>query len=156
MVNNAAAARLIAERLPAGLVHPGDGSTKPTPIPLPGLASTGIPPEQAKHFARQAGLPAGNAPTLIGEAIVHLLETELDGGSTIIANTELAALRQAAADAPSGIRTIALHCQCDRTQSDPLLELRIGKTDKTIINAKPLLAALHARSVDCPHPIINS
>lgn len=152
---NRAAAALLATRLPAGLVHPGDEHTKPTPIPLPGLASTGIPPEMAQHFADEAGLPGPHAATLLAEAVIHTLETELDGGSTIIANTELAALRQAAADAPDTTRTISVYCLCDRTMSNPLLELAVAKDNRITINAKPLLAALHTRTIDCPHDMVT-
>ncbi|EUA18456.1 putative gp80 [Mycobacterium xenopi 3993] len=97
---NAAVAGLIAQRLPEGLLHPGDpNANQPAKlIPLPGLRSTGIPPEMAKQFAAQAGLPSHDVPKLIGEAIVYLLETE---GFAIIPSTELEQLRTQAADAPT-------------------------------------------------------
>ena len=151
---NRAAAALLADRLPAGLVHPGDEHTKPTPLPLPGLASTGIPPEMAAEFANEAGLPNADPARLVAEAIIACLE-ELDGGSTLIANTELAALRQAAADAPDHTRTVAWHCTCDHMLNNPLLELAVGIDNRVIINAKPILAALHTRSIDCPHTVNN-
>lgn len=147
---NRAAVNHLAARLPAGLVHPGDEHTKPTPLPLPGLNTTGIPPEMAAQFAQDAGLPHSNTPLLLAEAIIACIE-ELDGGSTIIATTELDALRQAAADAPEGTRTIRLHCTCDRMLNTPLLELSVGKDDTIVTNAKPLLRSLHSRSIDCPH-----
>lgn len=92
---NSTIAALIAERLPGSLVHPGDpANDQPAKLlPLPVLGSTGIPPEMAKHFAKEAGLPADDFPKLIGEAIVHLIET--DGQTTLVPNAELEQLRAA-------------------------------------------------------------
>lgn len=151
---NRAAANHLAARLAAGLVHPGDENTKPTPLPLPGLASTGIPSEQAAEFANAAGLPQGNPAQLVAEAILACLE-EFDGGSVLITNTELAALRQAAADAPTGTRVVAWHCLCDNMLGNPLLTLAVGKDDHVLINAKPILRSLHSRSIDCPHNVVT-
>lgn len=150
---NGAAVTLLTKRLVAGVVHPGSAEKNmpPTPIPLPGLSSAGIPPEMAKEFADEAGLPSSDAPKLLAEAIVHLIESECDGGSTIIPNTELAALRKAAADAPDGTRIISLHCACDRTMTDPLLEFALGKDDRVVRDGKAILKALAGRTVDCPH-----
>lgn len=106
-MTNTAAVQLIAQRLPKGLVHPGDGDKQPAKlIPLPGLGGTGIPSEQAAHFAAEAGMPANDTPKLIAEAIVHLIETELDGGSEIIARSELDTLREAVA-APAEVSPAA-------------------------------------------------
>lgn len=145
--------RLLAERLAAGLIHPGDpdNNRPPVALPLPGLSSTGIPPEMAEHFAAEAGLPHNDAPRLLAEAIVALLENDLAGGSTIIADAELAALRRAAAEAPAGTRMIALHCNCDNTLTSPLLELTVGNGDRVMVNGGRLLRALAARNPDCPH-----
>ena len=153
MSHNQAAVDLLASRLAAGLVHPGDPDNDQPPIalPLPGLSGTGIPPEMAEAFAAEAGLPHNDAPRLLAEAIVHLLESELAGGSTIVADTDLAALRTAAADAPTGARIVSVHCNCDITQSNPLLEIAVGNTDRVMVNGSRLLRALADRSPDCPH-----
>jgi hypothetical protein len=138
-MTNHHAATLIAERLPHGLPHPGDpqANQKPFTIPLPGLRPTGIPPDMAAHFANQAGLPSADVPKLIGQAIVNLLET--DGGYTILANTELAQLRQDAADAPDGTRIITLRCTCHNRD---IFQLTIGKSDHVRIDPKQLARAL--------------
>lgn len=153
MTHNQAAVELLAARLASGLVHPGDPERDQPPVamPLPGLSSTGIPPEMAEHFATEAGLPHNDAPRLLAEAIVALLETELAGGSTIVADTDLAALRTEAAAAPEGRRVIAVHCNCDITLANPLLELTVGNTDRVMVNGGRLLRALATRNPDCPH-----
>jgi hypothetical protein len=147
-------AALLAARLPAGLIHPGnpDANQPAQAIPMPGLSRTGIPPEMARQFASDAGLPSSDVTKLLAEAIVHLIETE--GASTIIANTELDALRQAAAAAPEGTRAISVHCHCDNTRSMPLLMLTVGKGDHVSVNGGPLLRALARRNPDCPHEVI--
>ena len=128
---------LIAERLPHGIPHPGnpEANQKPFTVVLPGMRSTGIPNEQAELYAAAAGLPHTNTPKLLAEALVNLLQT--DGDMTIIANSELAELRQAAADAPDGTRIIKVK---DRGQV--LFELTIGKTDETTIDRRLLARAL--------------
>lgn len=155
---NLTAVRTLVERLPAGIVHPGDPARDlpPTPLPLPGLSGTGIPPEMAKHFADAAGLPSSDAAQLLAEAIVSCIENEVDGGSEIISKTELAALRQAAADAPAGTRVIAVHCICDTMQANPIFELTIGKDNRVITDVKPLMRAVGRRSIDCPHVVTDA
>ena len=153
MTHNRAAVDLLAARLAAGLIHPGDpdNNQPPVALPLPGLSSTGIPPEMAEQFAAEAGLPHNDAPRLLAEAIVALLETDLAGGSTIIADTDLAALRTAAADPPGGTRIVAVHCNCDITLANQLLEIAVGNTDRVMVNGGRLLRALATRNPDCPH-----
>lgn len=128
-MTNTAAVALIAERLPEGLMHPGDGKKQPPKlIPLPGLKNLGISPEQAAHFAKQAGMPANDAPKLIAEAVVHLIETDLNGGSTIISNAELEQLRAQAAtigDVNPNSPTVAIHCHCNLAK--PVLHLAVGR-----------------------------
>lgn len=113
---NARIASLIAERLPGGLIHPGNEELPAKAIPLPGLASSGIPAEQAKMFAAQAGLPSNDVPKLLGEAIVHLIET--DGDSEIISRAELEQLRREAAtvDQEQTGQTVNVHCRCNRQE----------------------------------------
>jgi len=54
-----------------------------------------------------------------------LLET--NGGFTIIPTSELAQLRQDAADAPDGTRIISVHCHCDVQRTNPLLHLTVAR-----------------------------
>lgn len=81
-------AELIAERLATGLVHPGDGtpSQPQMTIALPAFRSAGMPTELKK----QVDLTT----KLIGEAIVHLIETE--GDHVLVQRAEFDALRAAA------------------------------------------------------------
>lgn len=138
---NARAVQLVTERLTHGLQHPGNpaANQKPFTIPLPGLRTTGIPPGMAQQFAATAGLPTADVPKLIAEAIVHQIETELDGGSEIISKTDLAALRRQAADAPDGTRIITLRCTCHHQD---LMQVVIGKDDHVRINPDHLARAL--------------
>ena len=153
MTHNQRAVDLLAARLSTGLLHPGnpDAGQQPTPILLPGLSGTGIPEEMAAHFAYEAGLPGNDTPRLLAEAIIHMLETDLAGGSTIIADSELEQLRQAAADAPDGARIISVHCHCDTTMTNPLLALTIANSDAVTVNGGNLLRGLAQRNPDCPH-----
>lgn len=153
MTHNQAAVELLANRLASGLVHPGDPDTgqPPVSLPLPGLSTTGIPPEMAQAFAAEAGLPHNDAPRLLAEAIVALLETDLAGGSTIIADADLDALRAAAAEPPGGVRVIGVHCACDITMSKPLMNVVVGNTDHVVVNGGAVLRALAEWNPDCPH-----
>lgn len=135
-MSNQAAVKLIAERLPAGLVHPGDPDTNQPAklIPLPGLSNLGIPPAMAEHFAREAGHPANDAPLLIAEAIVSLLET--DGGLELVDRTELDALRNQAAtldDVDAHAPTVTVSCHCN--PANPILALAIGRRTVTTSGA---------------------
>lgn len=143
---NRAAVDLLIQRLPNGLVHPGNPETgeKAQPLPLPGLSSTGIPKEMAQHFAEEAGLPSADATKLLAEAIVHLLESEIYG-------PEREQLQQQAAAAPDGTRVIAFHAACDRTKAKPLIEVTVPKTtDRAVIPCRAI-KALFGRNPDCPH-----
>lgn len=145
-----AAIDLLTQRLPGGLIHPGDPS-KGQPaqaLPLPGLAATGIPPEMAEHFAAESGMPGTDTARLLAEAIVH---TITESGMTILSNDDIAALEAQAADAPDGTRIVAVHTECDRARTRPILELTVTKaTDRAVIPCRAL-KALHATPADCPH-----
>ncbi|MDV6979641.1 hypothetical protein [Mycobacterium intracellulare] len=108
----------IAARLAAGIVHPGNPDTNQPAklIALPGLSSTGIPPEMAQHFANEAGLPANDAPRLVAEAILHLLDTEL--GLELIPASELRQLQAQVAepDTTTGA-AINIHCRCNPSRA---------------------------------------
>lgn len=158
MNHNQAAIDLLTTRLATGLIHPGnpDNNQPPIALPMPGLTGHGIPDEMATQFAAEAGLPTNDLPRLVAEAIIVLLETELAGGSTIITNHDLDQLRQDAAATPTGTRLVAIHCHCDNTLSNPLLELPLGNRDHITINGGLLLRGLAQRSPDCPHTTVNS
>ena len=118
----------LAERLAAGLWHPGDPAKdqKPKLIPLPGLASSGIPPEMAEQFAQEAGLPSANVAQLVAEAIVNVIET--DGETEMVPRAELQQLRAQAAtfaaNPPAGqMVTVCCHC----SPAEPLAELSLGR-----------------------------
>ncbi len=116
---NQAAVDLIAAALPAGLCHPGDDTTSPRVIPLPGFRTTGMSDEQAQELV-------GQSATLVAEALVHLLEGEYE----ILPKTEATQLRQDAADAPDGTRIIKVK---KTPNTPPVLELTVGKSDEVIV-----------------------
>lgn len=147
-----AAITLLAQRLPAGIIHPGTPNRPAQVFPLPGLATTGMPAEMSAYFADEAGLPHDNAPLLLAEAIVHTITA--DGDSTIIPNTELAELRAAAAAAPDHTRIITVHTACDRARTRPILELTVTKTTDLAVIPCTAVKALLRRHPDCPHKAI--
>lgn len=121
-------ATLLTERLPGGLWHPGDPAADQQPklIPLPGLASSGIPPEMAEQFAQEAGLPSANVAQLVAEAIVNVIET--DGASEIVPRVELEQLRARAAELeanPPAGQMVTVCCHC--SPAEPLAELSLGR-----------------------------
>lgn len=131
------AVTFLAERFASGLVHPGTDTQKPFAIPLPGLRTAGIPEEMAAEFAADANLPTTDTPKLIGEAVVHTMET--DGGFRIVDTAELEELQRQAADAPDGARIVTLKCTC---HNKPVLELTVDKSDEKQVNVKHLQLAL--------------
>lgn len=141
---NERAAALIAQRLPE-LTHPGDGNGAIL-LPVSTFRMAGIPPEQAEQFARDAGYPSVDVPRLIGEALVHLIETE--GDSEIVPRSELAAMRNAAAAAePQRHRQVQVHCYC----GTPLFRahMRDFDTDKPKVSGSELIKALTRLSPEC-------
>ena len=115
-MSNPELVKLIAERLPSGLLHPGDPTNNQPAklLPLPGLRSSGLPPELAEEFAKAAGFPVSDVPKLIAEALIHLIET--DGQCTIVLNRQLAE-QQAQTTTPEqanpSMPTIQVYCQCN-------------------------------------------
>lgn len=111
---NPSVAQLIADRLPAGLQHPGnpDANQPPFTVPLPGFRTTGMPTEHADAVNGTA--------KLLGEAIVETIES---AGNTIIPSTDLEQLK--AADQQPG-EAVPVLCQ-DCGQMMFALKLRNGR-----------------------------
>lgn len=118
---NKTAVRLLAERLPTGLLLPGDDVTPPKLLALPGLSNLGISPEMAEHFAKEAGLPSGDVPTLVAEAIITLLEMDL----ALIPRVELEQLQARTAEINPAAPTVDIHCRCNTV--DPILTIAVGR-----------------------------
>lgn len=132
-MTNQAAIDLFTQAFASGsLVHPGDENTPSRVIPIPGFRATGMSDEQAQELI-------GQAAKLWAEALAHHVEAN---GKTIIDTTELAQLRQDAADAPDGTRVITLHR--GNTTTPALLAITVGKTDQVAIPD----AALRALGAD--------
>lgn len=143
---NPALADHIARALAEGaLVHPGTDKTGPIPLPLPMFRTTGMPAEQADHFAQQAGLPHGDVAKLVGEALVHTIETS---DQEIVSKAELARLRALDANTkPQRYRQPHFHCNC----GGPLFKTNISDlhTDQPKLNGPALFAALAQISPEC-------
>ena len=77
-------AQLISRALAEGLEHPGNGADQlPITIRLPLFRMAGQPPEITEQVE--------NTVTMIGEAIVHLIETK--GDSVIVNRADYEALK---------------------------------------------------------------
>lgn len=133
-------AELIATRLTTGLVHPGGGDQPPMTMNMPGFRPTVMVPEVKKQIELTA--------KLIGEAIVHLIETE--GHSEIVDSDELERLRITAAARPEGHNTVAVHCRCDRKRVNPLMHLAVAG-DQVLVDGPQLITGIAGLSPRCPH-----
>lgn len=133
-------ADLLARSFGEGFVHPGDGKTGPVVVPIAGYRTTGMPPQMADIMDISA--------KLLGEAIVHTIETNGDG-NTIITNTELEQLR-ARADArpPIGARSTTFKCKlCDNKLFSAAIDIANPR-----LNGPQLANINHA----CPHGPVES
>lgn len=138
-MSNKKIADSIANALRSGtLVHPGRDGGEATPVVLPMFRTEGMPSEMAE-------LVEGTAQLMAEAIVAHIEQT-----SEIIDTDQLEALRLASDTTP--VRQIAVHCRCDTGRADPLAILSVapGGTH-AIIDAKPLIKGLAARSVECPH-----
>lgn len=143
---NETIAMMIAGGLQAGLVHPGSENEKSMTLGLPAFRTAGMP-EQVRT---QVELTV----KLIGEAIVHLIET--DGHSEIVDKDELAQLRRTndrATGVDRGPQIIPVHCRCDNAFTDPLMLLTIDGSPHVVIDGRPLIQGLSYRSAECPHEV---
>ena len=124
-------ARLIADNL-AALPHP-DG----TPRQLAGF-STRLLPDAMRDQVDQAAVQ-------IGEAIVHLLETN---GYRITSGDEPA---PESADNAANPDVAHLHCiNCDKR----LLSINLTNPEHSLTNGRLLLSGLAALSPECPHDAV--
>lgn len=132
---NPAAVALITKGLTSGVMHPGDqAKNQPAKLlmPLPGFRNAGLPPEQAAHFAKEAGLPDNDAPKLYAEALVNAIETE---GLELVARTELEQLRAQVAtpqEASPNIPAVSVYCSCNAAKA--LLQVPIGNRARVTVD----------------------
>ncbi len=137
-------AALIADHI-GELIHPGDGNSGPIVLPVSTFRTAGIPPEMAEQFAREAGYPTADIPKLVGEAIVHLIETQ--GDSEIISRGELAQLRAAAkANEPLKDRPVEVHCHCGAELFTAHLR---NFSTKPSLHGPTLIKAVRTLGVEC-------
>lgn len=132
-------AKLIAQRLREGMVHPGRDGGPPTPLALALFSTAGAPPEMVELVT--------STTELLGEAIVALIETE--GRCEIVDRDQVAELRIADQAAPR--RQVLLHCRCDKDSTDPLAVLTVTNSPRVVVDAKQLLSGLAERTIECPH-----
>lgn len=138
-------AALISEHLIKGLIHPGDpdDNRPPAPIVLPPFRTVGMEPQMRELAEKTADL--------LAEAIVHLIETE---GNTDLISREEQARAIATARPVEPARTVALHCRCDSSFTNPLAILTVTDSPHVVINGKQLIQGLTAREAACPHKAV--
>lgn len=135
-------AGLIAKGLREGLETPGKPNA--AKILLPQFRTVGMPKEMAEL--------ADETATLLGEAIVGLIEAE--GGVEMIAREDAAQLREGARSAErddSDRRVIPIYCRCDKTRSRPLAVITVTGSPAIIIDGKQMIGNLSKLSPECPH-----
>ena len=118
-----------------GLIHPGDENKQPSPIVLPIFRTAGMPPEMKKLVDETS--------KLLGEAIVHLIETE--GGCELVDRDAVTAMRDSAAPT----RVIGVHCRCDKT--NPLFILTVGEDSRVYIDGASFVQGISRLVKECPH-----
>jgi hypothetical protein len=129
---NDAVASLIAKHLSTGLPHPGNPA-KGQPailVPLPGFRTDGMSPQQVEQVEA--------ATMIIGQAIVHLIETGTN--SELVDKAELEQLR-----APPPGQPLPVECMTCRK---PMLWL-------SVVNGRAVISpTLFDRvNLECPHTI---
>jgi hypothetical protein len=147
-VPNQTAVDILTSRL-GSLVYPGDDKSPAFAIPLPMFRTDGQPPEAAEGYQTIA--------KLIAAAIVHLIETETaPGGTTIMANTEIAQLR-AAAGANEHLRHRQPRITCNCGSGAFSLNIRDFDTDHPKVYLPTLIKALSNMSPECAlgHQVVH-
>lgn len=132
-------AELISTALRNGMTHPGREGGQPMPIVLPMFRTAGMPAEMSELVDETA--------TLLGEAIVELIET--DGDSEIISKTRGVEMRIAEEAAES--RQVIVYCRCDTERKDPLAIFTVTNSPHVVIDGKQLIKGLSVRSIEHPH-----
>lgn len=142
--SNRMAIDLIRQALATGVIHPGDDKTEPFALPaLPAYQLAKLPPEQAEHFANEAGLPSTDFALLTAEALVYTLQ---GAGHTLINTTELERLRAIGAEADAA-REVTLECICgQKCVSCAMTQVNPGKFR---VNGRQLITAMRQLDPDC-------
>lgn len=136
-MTNTAIVDLLTSRA-GSLQYPGDEKSKPFPLVLPWYRVEGLAPEAAEASMTLTRLHM--------TSLVYLIET--DGASTIVPNSELAALRAAAAANESlRHRQPTIHCQC----GTPLGKVNITdfNTDHPTVYGPAFIKHMHGLSPEC-------
>lgn len=139
-MTNKVLADLITRGLREGLTHPGREGGQGIPILLPQFRTGGMPKEMVEL--------ADETATLLGEAIVNLIETE--AGVELIPQGEAEQLREQALERGS-TRVVSIHCRCDRERANPLAILTVTNSPAVVVDGEQLINGLTSRSPKCPH-----
>lgn len=136
---------IVTQGFASGLIHPGDDTHKPFPLPLPTFRPIQGPPEMAEHFAKEAGLPSPDIARLTAEALDELLEAS---GKSVVDTAEITRLRKLEVDTePRRKRTIALTCNCGALLGR--FNVTDLDTDKPTVFGAKFVAAMQQLSTDC-------
>lgn len=147
MSNQKIAALITDALVESRLVHPGDPARDmpARQIVLPIFQAEGQPKEVADLMAQTA--------KFLGEAIVHLIETE--GETSMVPTGQLEEMRIATTPEKPGRRVVKVHCRCDADRGAPLAVLTVDSSDRVVIDGKQLIGALHQRAAEHPHGRID-
>lgn len=133
---NPEVAQLIADNLGSGLPHPGkqDTGEKPRRIPLPAFRTAGMDPHMREH--------AENTAKVIGEAVVHLIESPAPHGadSVIIKRDQLAQLKASDANPTDQLPMLCRTCR------NPVLWVPVAN-GRALVNPRILTQI----NPTCPH-----
>lgn len=142
--SNRIAIDLITQALATGVIHPGDDQTPAFALPaLPAYQLHKFPPEQAEHFAQEAGLPSTDFAKLTAEALEYTLR---GAGYELVNSTELERLRSLGAEADAA-REITLECICgEKLLASAMTQVNPGKFRA---NGRQLIGAMRHLSPDC-------
>lgn len=133
---------LIERKLREGITHPGDPKrdVPPMPIALPFTPRPGQPKEMTDLLDKTV--------EVLAEAIVHTIVTE--GDVELVPRAEAKTLRRTMGTG-TPMNVVPIHCRCDVNRQDPLVVLSFTDPDCIVVDARPMLSALHKRAVECPH-----
>lgn len=129
------------------LSYPSPNGKDLVAVHMPGFKATGMTRQQEDDFG------IGAHATAIGQAIVHTIAS---ADSTIISNTELAALRTRAAAAPepaSSRRTLDFHCPACQNHLFTMTNVDIDNPTLHAVALAQHKTTLAALPTECTHQV---
>lgn len=136
---------IVTQGLASGLIHPGDDTHKPFPLPLPTFRPIQGPPEMAEHFAKEAGLPSPDIARLTAEALDELLEAS---GKSVVDTAEITRLRKLEVDTePRRKRPVRMKCNCGGLLFGGVVDGL--DTDTLVVHGHKVITEIQKLTADC-------